>query len=78
MVSPGVGLFEMPRVFWDNNVTVQCSGEHKKVQGIYLLYDTDNAGDADEYLPLKRKGQNKIERRKRPSGENSIYTHYGI
>merc|ERR1719295_1309593 len=31
--------------------------------------DADNAGDADEYLPLKRKGLNKIERRKRPSGE---------
>jgi len=31
--------------------------------------DADNAGDADENLPLKRKGQNKIERRKRPSGE---------
>ena len=39
------------------------------MQGIYLLCDTDNAGDADENLPLKRKGQNKIERRKRPSGE---------
>ena len=31
--------------------------------------DADNAGDADENVPLKRKGQNKIERRKRPSGE---------
>ena len=39
------------------------------MQGIYLLCDTDNAGDADENVPLKRKGQNKIERQKRPSGE---------